>query len=56
MTSRALLANVALSTDILAPMRHFGWARACSTVAVAMRAAPQPQNGPPEAVRVMRSR
>jgi len=50
MISRPLFIIVALSTEILAPMFHFGCLTACSGVTVAMKARSRPRNGPPEAV------
>src|SRR5581483_9062743 len=50
MTSRALFANVALSTVIFLPMRHVGCFRASSIVACANFSFDHPRNGPPDAV------
>ena len=51
MASSPLLAMVALSTEILAPMLQFGWATACSGVIDLSASRGVVRNGPPEAVR-----
>src|ERR1035437_3671048 len=50
MISRPLLAMVAESIVIFAPIRHVGWRSACSGVAVARSATLACRKGPPEAV------
>ena len=50
MISRPLLAIVAESIVIFAPIRQVGWRRACSGVAVARSATVAWRNGPPDAV------
>ena len=51
MTSRPLLASVAESIVILAPIVQVGWRRACSGVTAASVAGSASRNGPPDAVR-----
>ena len=51
MISRPLLASVAESIVIFAPMVQVGWRRARSGVTVANSAAVESRNGPPDAVR-----
>ena len=53
--SSALLNMVALSMEIRSPMSQFGCALASAGVTLAMRAIGQSRNGPPEAVRMIRS-
>src|SRR5258707_61735 len=52
MTSRPLLASVAESIVILAPIVQVGWRRACAGVTAARVAASASRNGPPDAVRI----
>jgi hypothetical protein len=50
-----LFIMVAESTEILAPMSQFGWAIAWAGVTCAMAVTSYSRNGPPEAVRMIRS-
>ncbi len=52
MSSSPLFMRVALSTDILRPMFHFGWAQAWAGVAAAIASGLAVRNGPPDAVSV----
>ena len=52
MTSRPLLASVAESIVILAPIVQVGWRRACCGVTAARSPASASRNGPPDAVRI----
>src|SRR3546814_15845231 len=54
-SSDLLFIMVAESTEILAPMSQFGWATAWAGVAAAIAAMLAVRNGPPDAVRMMRS-
>ncbi len=53
MTSSPLLARVAESIEIFAPMSHVGCLRACSGVISWSSSRVFPRNGPPEQVRII---
>lgn len=53
MTSSPLLARVAESIDIFAPISHVGCLRACSGVISWSSSCFFPRNGPPEQVRII---
>ena len=52
MISSPLLASVAESIVIFAPMVHVGWRRACAGVAAFIASVLASRKGPPEAVRI----
>ena len=55
MTSSPLFISVAESIEIFRPMVQFGWASACCGRATTMSSSVHSRNGPPEAVRRIRS-
>ena len=55
MSSSALFISVAESMVTFGPMDQLGWASACFGVTPAMSVRLHDRNGPPEAVRQMRS-